>query len=197
MKLIDEMFAMFDRYGDRHYGEDVTQREHMLQSAWFARQDDAPDSLVAAALLHDIGQFLDEAGDAAETRGEDARHEESGFWFLRKHFPPDVVQPILLHVAAKRYLCAVEPGYLDTLSAASALSLNLQGGPFSAEEAADFAANPYAEAAVRLRRYDDLGKQRGLDVPPIEAYRPLLESQLDPSHGSDDAAHRDAISSRL
>lgn len=183
MKLIDDMFAMFERYGDRHYGEDVTQREHMLQSAWFAQQDEAPDALVAAALLHDIGQFLDEAGAAAEARGEDAKHEEAGFSFLRTHFPPEVIQPILLHVAAKRYLCAIEPGYLESLSGASRLSLYLQGGPFSEEQAVEFARHSFAADAVRLRRYDDLGKQRGLDVPLLESYRPLLERLIHPRPG--------------
>ena len=181
MKLIDEMFAMFGLYGDRHYGEDVTQREHMLQSAWFARQDDAPDTLIAAALLHDIGQFFDEAGAAAEARGEDARHEEAGFRFLCAHFPPRMVQPILLHVAAKRYLCAVEPDYRTSLSEASVLSLHLQGGPFTREEAADFARHPFAGEAVRLRRYDDLGKQRDLQVPSLDSYRPLLERLIRPT----------------
>jgi phosphonate degradation associated HDIG domain protein len=176
MDILDEVFGLFDRLGDRAYGEAVTQRAHALQAAHFAVVDGAPDSLVAAALLHDVGQFLDKAGEAAEAEGRDARHEDRGAAFLARHFPNAVIEPIRLHVAAKRYLCAVEPGYRAALSEASELSLRLQGGPFTPEEAEAFRALPHAEEAVRLRRYDDCGKQSGLAVASLESYRPLLKS---------------------
>lgn len=176
MDIIDEIFSLFAQYGDRGYGEDVNQREHALQAAHFAREAGEPDTMIAAALLHDVGQFLNEAGDAAEREGRDARHEMGGATLLERHFPPAVVLPVRLHVAAKRYLCAIDPAYHDGLSAASRLSLKLQGGPFTADEAADFARLPQAEEAVRLRRYDDLGKRRDLPVPGLEDYRALLES---------------------
>jgi phosphonate degradation associated HDIG domain protein len=176
MDIIDEIFALFAKYGERGYGEDVNQREHALQAAHFAREAGEPDTLVAAALLHDVGQFLNEAGEVAERDGRDARHEVNGADLLARYFPELVVAPIRLHVAAKRYLCAVDPAYHDDLSAASRLSLRLQGGPFEAQEAADFSRLPYADEALRLRRYDDLGKQRDLAVVPLEEHRSLLES---------------------
>jgi len=176
MDIIDELFGLFSRFGDRDYGEAVSQRDHALQAAYFARIDGAADSVVAAALLHDIGQFLDDAGEAAEAEGRDARHEISGGDYLAPYFPPSVVEPIRLHVPAKRYLCAMEIGYRESLSAASELSLRLQGGPFNEAEAASFARLPFAADAVRVRRYDDLGKRQGLMLPPLESYRDLLES---------------------
>jgi len=178
LAVIDDIFSMFNSLGALSYGEEVTQLAHILQAAHCAREDGAPDSLVAAALLHDIGQFMDDAGNAAEKRGIDARHEVSGAAFLASYFPAEVVEPVRLHVDAKRYLCAVEPGYLEGLSRASKISLALQGGVYSAEEAAAFAARPYAGEAIRLRRYDDMGKRLDWEVPGLESYRDLLESLL-------------------
>jgi phosphonate degradation associated HDIG domain protein len=176
MDIVDRIFGMFDRFGDASYGEAVSQREHALQAAQFAVNDNAPETLVAAALIHDFGQFLEQAGEAAEAEGRDAYHEQLGATFLAEFFPATVVEPIRLHVDAKRYLCAVEPGYLKKLSAASRLSLGLQGGPFSATEQEVFRALPHWEEAVRLRRYDDLGKRPDMTIAPLESYRTLLES---------------------
>ena len=176
MDIIDTIFSLFAKYGGRDYGEDINQREHALQAAHFAREAGEPATLIAAALLHDIGQFLNEAGEAAERDGRDARHEIGGADLLARYFPGSVVEPIRLHVAAKRYLCAIDPAYHDGLSAASRLSLRFQGGPFLPHETEAFERQPYAAEAVRLRRYDDLGKQRDLTIPGLETYRTLLAS---------------------
>jgi [1-hydroxy-2-(trimethylamino)ethyl]phosphonate dioxygenase len=176
MDIVDRIFDLFARHGANDYGEAVSQEAHALQAAHFAVLDRAPDTLIAAALIHDIGQFIEDAGEAAEQDGRDGRHEHLGASFLAPHFPAAVVAPIRLHVDAKRYLCAVEPGYLQELSGASLLSLSLQGGPFSDATATAFRTDPHWQAAVRLRRYDDLGKEPDLIVAPLESYRPLLES---------------------
>lgn len=176
--VIAEIFALFQAYGDRAYGEQVTQLTHMLQSAHFARARGEDEAMIAAALLHDVGQFINGAGEAAERQGVDARHEVLGATYLARYFPPEVTEPVRLHVDAKRYLCAVESGYRESLSDASRLSLRLQGGTFTPGEAAAFGRQPFAEAAVRLRRYDDLGKQRGLAVAPLDDYRALLAGLL-------------------
>src|SRR5262249_11917206 len=146
MSVIDEIFLVFEREGAQQYlGEPVSMTEHMLQSAHAAEQDAAPPHLVAAALLHDYGHLVHGGPEDAAEHGIDTHHEEVAHEFLVEHFGNDIAEPIRMHVAAKRYLCAVEPSYLDQLSEASLLSLQLQGGPFSAEEVAEFESSPHAD----------------------------------------------------
>lgn len=176
--IIDQIFALFDRFGSESYGENATQLQHALQVAEQARRAGCTSALVAAALLHDIGQFIDDAGNAAEKLGIDARHEVSGARFLQGYFPAEVYEPVRLHVAAKRYLCAVDGAYLEQLSRASRLSLKYQGGPMSPEEVHAFEAEPFHADAVILRRCDDIGKQPDWSPPGLTSYRALLESLL-------------------
>jgi phosphonate degradation associated HDIG domain protein len=174
---LDDILEAFDRLGGRLYGENVSQREHALQAAQHAAEDGAPESLVAAALLHDYGHLLEaQAADRPKPDhpDADARHEALGAMRLKTLFGPEITGPIALHVAAKRYLCSVEPGYLAGLSEASRHSLILQGGPFSRAQAARFAARPHAAAAIRLRRYDDLAKVVGAATPDLSSYIPML-----------------------
>lgn len=172
--IVDRIFATFVRHGQESYGEDVTQLQHALQAAELARLDEASDALIAAALLHDIGQFVGGAGDAAEDHARDGQHEELGAALLAESFTPEVTEPVRLHVAAKRYLATTRAGYIAELSGASRLSFALQGGVMSPTELAAFENNPHFEAAVRLRLYDDGGKRADWDVPSLESYRPLL-----------------------
>jgi phosphonate degradation associated HDIG domain protein len=177
--LVDEIFRVYREYGSEQYlGERVSMTEHMLQSAYAAEQDAAPPQLVAAALLHDYGHFIHELPADAAEHGIDTQHEEVAHAFLSEHFGPDVAEPIRMHVAAKRYLCAVDPSYLAALSPASVHSLHLQGGPYSPEEVEEFELSPYARDAVQLRRYDDIGKVEGLETPTLEHYRRVLEAAM-------------------
>jgi len=164
-----ELFAR--RGAAAYHGEAVSQAEHALQAAELAERDGAPDRLVVAALLHDVGHLLDGQDEDLALRGVDGRHEEAGCAWLARHFGPDVTEPIRLHVAAKRYLCAVSSSYLNGLTPASRLSLSLQGGTMSDLERAEFRCNPAHDDAVRLRHYDDAAKVPGLDVPGFEHYR--------------------------
>ena len=178
-ELVDEIFRVFREYGSGAYlGEPVSMTEHMLQSAFAAERDGAPPRLVAAALLHDYGHFIHEHDEDAAEHGIDTHHEDVGHAFLLEHFGPEIAEPVRLHVAAKRYLCAIDPSYLGELSPASIHSLELQGGPYSAAEVTAFEASPYAADAVRLRRYDDIGKVAGLETPDLEHYRPVLEASI-------------------
>jgi phosphonate degradation associated HDIG domain protein len=177
VNVADTILRLFAEGGDAAYfGEAVTQSAHALQTAQLAEMAGAPDSLVVAALLHDIGHLLHGLPETIADQGVDTRHEDGGAEWLARHFGAAVVEPIRLHVAAKRYLCAVDPTYLRQLSPASRQSLELQGGPFSAEETRAFNRRPYSEDAVALRRWDDQAKVPGLDVPSLEHYRQRIEA---------------------
>ena len=175
--IIDRIEQLFSTRGHAAYfGESVSEAEHALQAAQAAERDGAEPSQIVAALLHDIGHLLHAKGEDIADRGVDAKHEDIGANWLAKHFGPEVVEPIRLHVAAKRYLCAVDHDYLRGLSSASEQSLRLQGGAFSSGEAAAFTGNPYAARAVALRCWDDEAKVPGLPTPNFNHYRPFLEA---------------------
>ncbi|MEM9684227.1 MAG: phosphonate degradation HD-domain oxygenase [Pseudomonadota bacterium] len=178
-KTIDEIFGYLDGAAKRDYGDErVTQLAHAIQCGWLAEKAGASSALVTAALLHDIGHMVNPEDRAATGRGEDGFHEVVGCDYLSKWYGPDVTEPIMWHVAAKRYLTATEPAYFSTLSAGSVRSLELQGGPFSEERASQFIDRPYAEDAVQLRRWDDDAKVVGLETPPLEHFRPHLEASF-------------------
>jgi len=176
MAITEEIVALYESRGGAMYlGEPVTQLAHALQTAAQAEQAGADDSLVVAALLHDIGHVLYGPGRDQPDPDVDAGHEAAGSAWLARHFSPEVIQPVQLHVAAKRYLCAIEPAYVQRLSRGSIHSLALQGGELSVRDVAKFEERPGWSAAVRLRRWDDEAKIPGLHVPDLEHYRALLE----------------------
>jgi [1-hydroxy-2-(trimethylamino)ethyl]phosphonate dioxygenase len=168
---------LFHARGMLAYGEAISQLEHALQCATLASDDDAAPELVVAAWLHDIGHLQHPDASAAVAAGSDDFHHALGGKFLTRWFGPEVGEPVRLHVDAKRYLCATEPGYWDGLSALSQRTLEIQGGPMTATEAAVFEQTRFSGDAVRLRRWDDLGKQPGAPTRSL-AYFISLAAQL-------------------
>jgi gamma-butyrobetaine dioxygenase len=174
-RLIEEVFAVFAGGGaEAYFGERVSMTEHALQAAHFAATDGAAPSLVIAALLHDVGHLVEPVPTDIADWTHDARHEDVGSRWLAARFPSEISEPVRLHVPAKRYLCATDPDYFQRLSPASVITLQLQGGPMSAEEIGRFQAEPYHAAAVSVRRWDDLGKVAGLATPGLADYRDRL-----------------------
>lgn len=177
--IIAELLDLLENHaGSLYGGEAVTEREHALQAAAAAEKAHAGPALIAAALLHDIGHLLPGSHVGTGDKTYDLRHEQAGADWLSHYFPAEVVDPIRLHVAAKRYLCFAERDYWDSLSPSSQASLRVQGGPFTAEEAKAFLAHSHAQAAVALRRWDEAAKVPGLPTPDVYHYRPYLETVL-------------------
>ncbi len=170
------IIGLFEAKGYSLYGgEPVTQLQHALQCAQLALKEGATEELITAALLHDIGHLLHDLPDDAPDNGIDDVHENVGGHFLSKHFPTSVTEPISLHVAAKRYLCATEPAYLQLLSPTSITSLQLQGGPMSPDEQAAFEQAPYHRDAVRLRRWDDEAKDPEMTTADLAFFAKIAD----------------------
>ena len=175
---LSQVTDLLQTRGQNQYGmEAVSQLEHALQCADLAEKAGETPETIAAALLHDLGHML-----AAEREGlvdidtrKDDLHQYVALPFLRGLFSEAVLEPIRMHVDAKRYLCLIDPGYWAELSPASKHSLVQQGGIFAEPEAAAFMQQPFAGEAVRLRRYDDLAKTPLKVVPSLSHFEFYLK----------------------
>jgi phosphonate degradation associated HDIG domain protein len=171
---LQEVHELLVRRGQTQYGlEAINQLEHALQCANLAEQAGETSDTIVACLLHDLGHLLaaERVNAIEQDTHKDDLHQFIALPFLRGLFPDAVLEPIRMHVDAKRYLCWIEPTYWDDLSIASKRSLEQQGGVFDEAQANTFISQPYAEEAVRLRRYDDLAKVKDKPVPGLEHYQ--------------------------
>jgi [1-hydroxy-2-(trimethylamino)ethyl]phosphonate dioxygenase len=178
--IVDFIADIFTRRGGEEYlGEPVTMAEHMLQGAHFAEKAGESEVIIVAALLHDIGHFTSEFGTFSMDDTADKFHEDAGADVLQPFFPALVTDCVRYHVAAKRYLCAAKPDYFKRLSEASIHSLNLQGGPMSADEVAEFENKPNFSEIVKVRYYDEAGKRADLKTRPFSYYAPMVQRIVD------------------
>ncbi|KAJ5992028.1 hypothetical protein N7451_007752 [Penicillium sp. IBT 35674x] len=203
----EALIASLEQYGQGDYiGESISQLEHCLQAANQAReagecltmsprkganlaQKGARDELVIAALLHDIGQIIPlestkevrmNLKESSENVGR-VGHEAIGASYLKSlGFSETVCRLVNSHVAAKRYLTAVNREYYDSLSSASQKSLAFQGGPFQGDELREFEEDPLKDEMVSMRLWDDRAKLVGIEAttPRAGTYLDMIVSHL-------------------
>ncbi|KAJ5150338.1 uncharacterized protein N7482_010796 [Penicillium canariense] len=186
----ETLVRALEQYGQGDYiGESINQLEHSLQAANQARQSGARDELVMAALLHDIGQIIPlestkevrmNIREGTENVGR-VGHEDIGAAYLQSlGFSETVCRLVRSHVAAKRYLTAVDRAYYGSLSSASQKSLAFQGGPFQGGELEEFAKDPLRDEMVSLRLWDDAAKLEGVEstTPRAGAYLDMITAHL-------------------
>jgi predicted HD phosphohydrolase len=180
--MTDRLLEAFAGSAARRYGgEPVTELAHSLQCAELARDAGADDELQLACLLHDVGRFavdprlIFDKKDRATGANPDAKgHHDVGADLIAPYVPERVAWLVRMHADAKRYLCAVEPRYWDTLTPGSRYTLTLQGGVMTPAAVAGLTRHPWLADAVRLRRWDDLAKVPDRLTRPLEAWAPLL-----------------------
>jgi len=177
MNIIDQIISNYLNNKSLYIGEKVTMSEHMIQTAMLAEKNNSTSNLVCSSLLHDYGHFILENPDDLVAKDKDGKHEDVGYEFLVKYFLEDVLGPIKYHVKAKKYL-AREKKYYELLSEASKVSLKLQGGIMSNEEAKKFEKNKFFENSIKLRKFDEIAKESGLKIKSINDYKNLLTSKL-------------------
>lgn len=178
--IVPFLADIFERRGGEEYlGEPVTMAEHMLQGATLAERAGASEQIIVAALLHDIGHFTSEFGTYSPDDTHDRHHEEAGADVLAAFFPSIVTDCVRYHVAAKRYLCATKPEYFKRLSEASVHTLQLQGGPMSEAEVAEFERNPNVKEIVQVRYLDDAGKHADMETPGFAHFAPMVQRVVD------------------
>jgi phosphonate degradation associated HDIG domain protein len=176
--LFDLLGILRSRGHEQYGGEAITQLEHALQCATLAQENQASPELITACLFHDLGHLIHDLGENAAEKGVDDRHEYRAIPWLKPLFSEVVTEPIRLHVEAKRYLCAVDLDYFDSLSTNSRRSLRLQGGKFSTQEVAIFLSLPYAKEAIQLRRLDETAKIPERSTPSLADFLTILETSL-------------------
>jgi gamma-butyrobetaine dioxygenase len=187
MSMADRLLEALAHSAARQYGgEPVSELAHSLQCADLAREAGADEELVLACLLHDVGRYaVDQAlvfdsKERGHAAGPGARgHHQLGAALIAPYVPTRVSWLVGMHADAKRYLCATEPGYYDSLTPASQHTLTLQGGIMSAADVARLATHPWLGDALRLRRWDDAAKVVGKPTRPLSAWEPLLRKHFE------------------
>ena len=177
MNIIDKIISNFINNKSLYIGEKVTMTEHMIQSAMLAEKNNCSSSLICASLLHDYGHFILDDPDKLVNQKEDGKHEDVAYRYLKKYFKKNVVEPIKIHVKAKRYL-ARNQKYYRILSQASKVSLHLQGGVMNEEESEKFEKEKFFDDAIKLRKFDEAAKKIGIKMKNINNYKSLLNSNL-------------------
>jgi len=177
MNIIDKIISNFINNKSLYIGEKVTISEHMIQTAMIAENAKSSNSLVCSCLLHDYGHFILENPDELVRKKIDGKHEDIGYEYLKKFFKKEVVEPIKYHVLAKKYLSR-EKKYFNSLSEASKISLNLQGGALNKKESKEFEKKDFFKNSIKLRKFDEVAKRKDIKIKSIIEYKDLLSSQL-------------------
>ena len=177
LNIVDQIIFNFSNNKSLYIGEDLTIAEHMIQTAMLAEKNQCSDDLICSSLLHDYGHFVIEDPKQLVTDKIDGRHEIIGANYLKKFFHNEIIEPILLHVEAKKYLSR-DKKYFDSLSEASKISLKLQGGAMSDLEVKKFEKNKNYENAIKLRKFDEGAKQKNIKIKNIKDYIDLLNSKI-------------------
>jgi phosphonate degradation associated HDIG domain protein len=178
--IANEILALYTEKGAANYsGEKITQLEHASQAAQQAKEDGQNGDVILAAFLHDIGHLADDSTTGQMEGYGTQYHEAVGAAKLKAYgFSENITTLVQSHVAAKRYLCYANKRYFDNLSHASKMTLQFQGGPMTATEAAAFEANPLKTLIIKMRTWDEEAKHEHVPLMDMDYLRRLITEHL-------------------
>ena len=177
LNIVNQIILAFTNNKSLYIGEGLTMSEHMIQTAMLAEKNKCSSDLICSSLLHDYGHFVIENPNQLVNDLIDGNHETIGANYLKSFFSNEIIEPILLHVDAKRYL-ARDTKYFNSLSEASKISLKLQDGIMNNEEVKKFEQKRNYKNAIKLRRFDEGAKKQNIKIKKIEDYKELLISKI-------------------
>jgi predicted HD phosphohydrolase len=174
---ISDILSLYIEQGDTNYfGEKVTKTEHMIQCAVIAEKNKEPDYIILACLLHDIGHFLDK--DDMNGLGVSNHGIIASNYLKKLGMNSRICFLVEKHIDAKRYLVTIDKKNYDKLSDASKKTLEFQGGKMTDEELYKFENSEEFLNILKIRNYDDNGKQINKDLPNIETFKQLIKKYL-------------------
>jgi putative nucleotidyltransferase with HDIG domain len=183
--MMESVLEIYKEHGQSDYiGENITQQQHALQSAYLAEKMRPYDSeFILAALFHDVGHIIPSQLDSVNPEQMDGlgvvSHENRGANYLLKlGYTQRIAYLVASHVNAKRYLAGKDAAYLEQLSSASRATLNYQGGPMTASEMAEFESNQWFDDAILLRHIDDRAKIVGAPTKILDDYRHIISESF-------------------
>ena len=174
---MESIFNLYKEKGDGEYfGEAVSKTTHMIQTAFAAQNNNEPDYLVLACLLHDIGHFLED--DNMNGLGV-IDHGKIGADFLRSlNMYEKICCLVENHILAKKYLVSKYDDYYNKLSDASKKTLEYQGDKMTKEERELFENDPNFDLSLIVRNYDDIGKNIDAKIPVLESFKSLMQKYI-------------------
>jgi len=178
--VIEEIALLYLDYGSQSYEEKCTQLQHAQQCGTLAIEQGFDDELVLAAFLHDIGHFVAQRDKTPGfTDYGHPMHDDIGAEFLAKNgFSERIVMLVKEHVRVKRYLAAIQPGYLEHLSHASTVTLSQQGGAMMDKEVENYRKMPFLDDIITLRGLDDSGKLPQMDCKVLDYWLNQIAENL-------------------
>ena len=181
VRFTDRLLAWLDETGSAVQADtDLNVLQHGLKTAALARDEDAPDPEIVAALLHDVGLILLKTQGPDGAAAADRCGEIVGAAWLARYFRPAVSEPVRLHQIAKRWLFAMDKGYRDALSDETFRLLASMGGPMAESERRQFERHEHWGASVALARRADLSPGAALSEEDLTALRPAIMNCLAP-----------------
>lgn len=182
-KICDKIMQILNKSSTIFINEEISQLDHALQCAKFAKDAKYEDEVTIACLLHDIGNLIEEKDINLNIQKMNNlgnyKHEILGSIYLRQlGFSDKIVELVKNHVNAKRYLVSKNRNYLKKLSNASNKTLENQGYLMNNEEMNNFEKNKYFRDIIRLREYDDKAKKMNIKIYPLVDYYDMIYNHL-------------------